>query len=514
MAGNTFANDNTAVRTGPVESVMNSNAVAALMLEKKRNDFRREVNNPNLTDGQVDALIYQREHPPVVPQLNPTKPSYRTKAEQERVNQEHRKAVEETKNINTGLRVFGYSDLSDRQAEQNPEQVRSNLRAAKADVAGKIVAAATVIPGMQWLRGAPAPLYYGANAAMTAASAKDWYDNGANFWNVSGTVLGGLDLGVPLAAKGFQNYGFHRAFGKALEGYKGEEIPLNTGQSKQISVTRFNSPQKGRYIFSERPSTLTEAEKAGIPRGERNNNLAPNYTQNILSMFPDHDASYIHTRIRNPDTKSFAEYLQSVGVDVQRLSDSELQQLMRMRQQSITHPAGEHGIMDTSAYGNYIQMFNDSGNIGDLEFMINKRNNTLGVSRIYKEKNAPSGFSRKAYDIGIDYAGRRGMKGIVSGDDLYSSEQTYRVWEHYPTRQIIGNNGKHIFNAGRDISKVGRVYSIDNGPVVLLPEPSAPVLPYKHLSFFHPAMIKDGTLQAPKWNVRSPFFSKGGKLKK
>lgn len=39
---NTFANDNTAVRTGPVESVMNSKVVAALMLEKKRNDFRRE----------------------------------------------------------------------------------------------------------------------------------------------------------------------------------------------------------------------------------------------------------------------------------------------------------------------------------------------------------------------------------------------------------------------------------------------------------------------------------------
>lgn len=271
---------------------------------------------------------------------------------------------------------------------------------------------------------------------------------------------------------------------------------------------------KTKYPFSERASTLTELERAGIPKGARNNNSVPDYTKNILSMFPKHDASYIHTELRSQDTKPFAEYLQSVGVNTQKLSDTELRQLIRMRQQSITHPAGEHGIIDTSPWSNYIEMFDGSKNTGDLEFLVNRRTNTLDVSRIHKEENIPGGFSRKSYDIGIDYANRNGMKGIVSGNSLHSPEQTYRVWEHYPTRQTVGNTGHHTFNVGRDVNKIGGAHSISNGPVVLLPTPSTLVLPYKHLSFFHPAMIKNGVLQSPKWNITSPFFSRGGKFKK
>lgn len=277
---------------------------------------------------------------------------------------------------------------------------------------------------------------------------------------------------------------------------------------------RLRGESPAKHIFTQRSSKLSKAELEGIPKGQRNNNPTPDYTQNILSMFPNHDISYVHTGTRTPATEPFAEYLQSVGVDVQRLSDSELQQLMRMRQQSIAHYAGEHGIIDTSPWGNHIQMFDNSRNIGNLQFSINKGNNTLDVLGLYKEENVPGGFSRKAYDIGIDYASRGGMRGVVSGNSLHSPEQTYKVWEYYPTRQVVGRTGRHTFNVGRDINKVGGKYSIGDGPIVLLPNPSSFVLPYKHLSFFHPAMIKNGALQAPKWNVDNPFFSKGGKFKK
>lgn len=346
-----------------------------------------------------------------------------------------------------------------------------------------------------------------------------WYDS----WVMDepGAVPGMPDLLVTRQPLRFATKGA----GPAKADLGGRRIPFSADQLN-LENTQAYSWENGygfrrrtpgmprtKYPFSEHPSTLTDAERAGIPRGERNNNPSPDYTQNILSMFPKHDASYIHTGIRTPDTKSFAEYLQSVGVDAQRLSDLELQQLMRMRQQSITHPSGEYGIIDTSPWGSQIQMFDGSKNTGNLEFIMDRRNKTLGIARIHKEEDVPRGFSRKAYDMGIDYSGRIGLNGVVSGESLASPEQTYKVWEYYPTRQIIKDTGHHTFNSGRDVDKIGSTYSIDSGPVVLLSEPSAPVLPYKHLSFFHPAMIKNGTLQAPKWNVNSPFFSKGGKLK-
>ena len=68
---NPFANESTAIRVGPVESVQKSNLSSALALESKRNQIRKELNNSNLTNEEVDRIIYLRENPEMPPSIGP-----------------------------------------------------------------------------------------------------------------------------------------------------------------------------------------------------------------------------------------------------------------------------------------------------------------------------------------------------------------------------------------------------------------------------------------------------------
>lgn len=243
---NPFANESTAIRVGPVESVQKSNLSSALALESKRNQIRKELNDSNLTNEEVDRIIYLRENPEMPPSIGPAithRDAYGRPLSQKQIkqrNKEHQEEVQETVNRNNGLRTFGYSNLSDKQAEQNPELVSQLEKDAAADITAKGLAMAAFIPGMQWLRGASAPLYYGVNAGLTGASAYDWYKNGPNFWNVTGTIGGGFDLLLPTALKGYQNYQLGKALNQGINDIQTVKLPYNVGWGPRqtVSVTR------------------------------------------------------------------------------------------------------------------------------------------------------------------------------------------------------------------------------------------------------------------------------------
>ena len=243
---NPFENESTAIRVGPVESVQKSNLSSALALESKRNQIRKEFNNPNLTNEEVDRIIYLRENPEMPPSIGPAithRDAYGRPLSQKQIeqrNKEHKEEVQETVNRNNGLRTFGYSNLSDKQAEQNPELVSQLEKDAAADITAKGLTMAAFIPGMQWLRGVSAPLYYGVNAGLTGASAYDWYKNGPNFWNVTGTIGGGFDLLLPTALKGYQNYQLGKALNQGINDIQTVKLPYNVGWGPRqtVSVTR------------------------------------------------------------------------------------------------------------------------------------------------------------------------------------------------------------------------------------------------------------------------------------
>ncbi len=65
---------------------------------------------------------------------------------------------------------------------------------------------------------------------------------------------------------------------------------------------------------------------------------------------------------------------------------------------------------------------------------------------------------QRAIDAGIDYAHLLGLDGIRSGDTLISAPKTYRVWEHYPHKTMLNQQGMH--NNSRIVLE-----SIDEGKV-------------------------------------------------
>jgi hypothetical protein len=76
------------------------------------------------------------------------------------------------------------------------------------------------------------------------------------------------------------------------------------------------------------------------------------------------------------------------------------------------------------------------------------------------------------------------MKGLSSGHDLRSPLATTKIWKKYPNRIILSETGgTHKIIGGVNTP----------GPVVLLTEPSKPLVPLKSY-LFNPSTIKDGRM--------------------
>lgn len=112
---------------------------------------------------------------------------------------------------------------------------------------------------------------------------------------------------------------------------------------------------------------------------------------------------------------------------------------------------------------------------------------TEGYMRVSDVLSKSPGTGRKLYDAAIKYAQNNGYRGIESGNMLLSAPKTYRIWEHYPNRQLLGNYGTHNnFNMASygELDNVGSVEDMvantangiptkfEGAPVYGLTEPS------------------------------------------
>lgn len=116
-----FENDATAVRNTPKESLRQSEFIAAINLKNKRDQIRAELSNPNLSDQEVDNIIYLRENPVQPPQL-----SQGTKKKDNR--QERENAVRMNQQINDYF-LRSTPAMSDKFAYNNPQAVQHAYRA-------------------------------------------------------------------------------------------------------------------------------------------------------------------------------------------------------------------------------------------------------------------------------------------------------------------------------------------------------------------------------------------------
>ena len=92
--------------------------------------------------------------------------------------------------------------------------------------------------------------------------------------------------------------------------------------------------------------------------------------------------------------------------------------------------------------------------VGDVTFDVMHNNNSVAdmIGRVHNGNISPEmiesyskqgGMSRRLYDAAIQSGEQLGYSGVKSGEHLISAPKTWKTWEHYPDRELLGNYGYH-----------------------------------------------------------------------
>lgn len=219
------------------------------------------------------------------------------------------------------------------------------------------------------------------------------------------------------------------------------------------------------------------------------------YTNRLLQLLGN-SKSNRNLGTFNYITQQFANYLQSRGIDISKFSSDDLLRLQSIRRKSLlqSSPNSEYIAVQqggtTTPQTSYTLRSQNHIDLADMEMIGNRVGNLEAIQPGHQS-------SEKLYNAGI----RLNPKGIISGDLLLSPEITYNIWKKFPDKRIIGKQGTHTFNYGRDVIKKGNSYTIHNGNQVLLKSPTDLTLPIKSESTFDPTIIDvfNYKLKFPNW---------------
>lgn len=240
------------------------------------------------------------------------------------------------------------------------------------------------------------------------------------------------------------------------------------------------------------------------------------FLKKYLSLVKEPRQSGTFIGNRSSITKPLAEYMESLGVDSSYFTEKDLRNMMEMREQSIlSNPiTGRSSLISELRQGKKsiptldLEILDDGKSVGGMSGFFNTTDRDFMVGLVNRHSPSAKGVSESAYNSVLNYAKQNGMRGVRTGDHLISPEITYKVWEKYPTKQLISRTGEHEFNRGRDvvINKI-KPKPIYDGPIYRLTEPSY-FVPTKHTNVFHPDVINpEGTLRKPFWRSSDIYKS-------
>ena len=320
-------------------------------------------------------------------------------------------------------------------------------------------------------------------------------------------------------------------------------IADNTLQNQQILFAMDNADIGYRGMVG----TPFKQGNWQLSKGVRNQPHNPTATERIYSILgrdPDVPtggidlSNWVYTP-KNRTLLSMRDFLQQHGVDTKNITFDDLENLYRKRLNSIQIVSSDnYNLALPRGEGAFpkqweIRAFDPEGLVGRMSITGSTRkqpdifpetyhkshpgasvdmveNNTrmeIGSKKIPR-RSSVKGVSQRLYDAGIPVAQQTNNgQGLVSGELYLQPQKSTAVMEHYPTKQIIRNNGEwHWGNL--DPSKV----TTKNNPVYLLTQPSGRYIhiPTKSSSFF-PSVIKDGQITT-NINHGSIFLEDGGKI--
>lgn len=186
----------------------------------------------SMSNEDIDKAMADEAYLASQPQLSQQQFDPRTDAQKRRQTKSAARVQREAKNINNGLRVLGYSNMSDHEAAMNPDKVAELYKDAETNT---VLGTGTMLLGggaMGWLRKTAPYVYHAINGTLTATSAYDMYKNGPSVLNTAGLLGGALEYN-PLLYKGiintYRGTRFTHEFNKALN-----SADFNLARSSEI----------------------------------------------------------------------------------------------------------------------------------------------------------------------------------------------------------------------------------------------------------------------------------------
>ena len=161
--------------------------------------------------------------------------------------------------------------------------------------------------------------------------------------------------------------------------------------------------------------------------------------------------------------KEQIKLLQDAGVDLSKISIEDLTTMMSKRQDDIIASApGRINVVNKTDGGWSIT----DGTVTNGDFKphgktkVNVTDGDVTITNITAYDNAGK-VSERAYNTAIQSAQQSGYDGITSGNLLVSAPKTYKVWDHFPNKEVIGNTGIHsntmVVNSPETFIKVSNV---------------------------------------------------------
>lgn len=262
------------------------------------------------------------------------------------------------------------------------------------------------------------------------------------------------------------------------------------------------------------------AGKQAIKRVTRNKmqkELGEDYTNRLIKALGDRKDSRPNTAMKFGNmTAEFANYLKQQGVDISKFTDKDLINLMSLRNESVNSNlplSGRFALISDRKNNGVLYYQSDlySGRDNKIGYLYGESiGNDLKVGSLAKENlstNKEKGISEDLYNSIIQYAKQKGYNGVRSGDLLQSPEITYKVWNKFPNKELIGTFGEHKFNFGKTVrNPENRVKTILDGNVYRLTTPTK-FIPTKNEWMFHPSLIdkNTGKLSPPNWNDKDIY---------
>lgn len=269
-----------------------------------------------------------------------------------------------------------------------------------------------------------------------------------------------------------------------------------------------------RYVSTiesgTRSANISEAELAGTPKGDRNQALAIrqqveantkkiidflNSNRKIVDGHDIYKGSGLVHKLRS--------FLQQNKVDVSKLSDQDLADLIALRQHALrTQSSSRYVVPSESHVRLYDPGTKEAIGYADFDFLDDMYKIDMISNSTFVPGSTPiKGVSEDIMNFLIQKSIKNGGKGVRSGHDLRTPQATIKIWDKYPDKEILSmTEGSHYWEP----------YKATPGPIVLLKSPSKQVVPSKSFLFSPNSITSDGQMIID-WN-KGLYRKNGGKL--